>query len=97
MVIEARKLKDIISEGFNHQFNSVIGEHDMNAVVNAFARSGNPGTDPAPIPLRSAEALIEIIDALSTFGYDQAAKEVYGVTYPEWKKRHQKRATEGQL
>ena len=37
------------------------------------------------------------IDALDSLGYDEAAKEVYGVTYPEWKKRHQKKATEEQL
>mmetsp|Transcript_51879 Transcript_51879/g.110242 ORF Transcript_51879/g.110242 Transcript_51879/m.110242 type:complete len:562 (-) Transcript_51879:98-1783(-) len=35
--------------------------------------------------------------ALDCFGYDDAAKEVYGITYPEWKKRHQKKATEEQL
>ncbi|KAL7530380.1 hypothetical protein ACHAXR_005993, partial [Thalassiosira sp. AJA248-18] len=40
---------------------------------------------------------LRIIDALDSFGYDEAAKEVYGVTYPEWKKRHQKKATEEQL
>lgn len=37
------------------------------------------------------------IDALDSFGYDAAAKEVYGVAYPEWKKRHQKKATDEQL
>lgn len=37
------------------------------------------------------------IDALDSFGYDEAAKEVYGVTYPEWKQRHQKKATEEKL
>mmetsp|Transcript_14949 Transcript_14949/g.27049 ORF Transcript_14949/g.27049 Transcript_14949/m.27049 type:complete len:529 (-) Transcript_14949:51-1637(-) len=37
------------------------------------------------------------INALDSLGYDEAAKEVYGVTYPEWKKRHQKKATEEQL
>jgi len=39
----------------------------------------------------------QLINALDSFGYDEAAKEVYGVTYPEWKKRHQKKATEEQL
>mmetsp|Transcript_25681 Transcript_25681/g.54249 ORF Transcript_25681/g.54249 Transcript_25681/m.54249 type:complete len:551 (-) Transcript_25681:1781-3433(-) len=37
------------------------------------------------------------IGALDSLGYDEAAKEVYGETYPEWKKRHQKKATEEQL
>lgn len=37
------------------------------------------------------------IAALDSFGYDEAAREVYGVTYPEWKKRHQKKATDEQL
>ena len=37
------------------------------------------------------------IQALDSLGYDEAAKEVYGETYPEWKKRHQKKATDEQL
>jgi hypothetical protein len=37
------------------------------------------------------------IDALNSFGYEEAAKEVYGCTYPEWKQRHQKKATEEQV
>ncbi len=37
------------------------------------------------------------IKELDSFGYDEAAKEVYGETYPEWKKRHQKKATDEQL
>ena len=37
------------------------------------------------------------INALDSFGYDEAAKEVYGITYPDWKKRHQKKATDEQL
>ena len=37
------------------------------------------------------------INALDSLGYDEAAKEVYGVTYPEWKKRHQKKATDEKL
>ena len=36
-------------------------------------------------------------NALDSLGYDEAAKEVYGVTYPEWKKRHQKKATDEKL
>ena len=41
--------------------------------------------------------LQEIINALHSFDYDAAAKEVYGMTYPDWKKRHQKKATDEQL
>jgi hypothetical protein len=37
------------------------------------------------------------VDALDSFGYEEAAKEVYGCTYPEWKERHQKKATEEQV
>ena len=37
------------------------------------------------------------MDALDSFGYEEAAKEVYGCTYPEWKERHQKKATEEQV
>ena len=37
------------------------------------------------------------INTLNAFGYDEAAQYVYGCTYPEWKKRHQKKATDEQL
>ncbi len=37
------------------------------------------------------------VDALDSFGYDEAAKLVYGESNLEWKKRHQKSATEEQL
>ena len=37
------------------------------------------------------------VDALDSFGYDEAAKLVYGESYLEWKKRCQKSATEEQL
>jgi len=37
------------------------------------------------------------IAALDAFGYDEAAEYVYGITYPEWKKRHQKKATDQQM
>jgi hypothetical protein len=40
---------------------------------------------------------ISTVDALDSFGYEEAAKEVYGCTYPEWKERHQKKATEEQV
>jgi hypothetical protein len=38
-----------------------------------------------------------IVDTLDSFGYDEAAQLVYGCTYPEWKKRHMKKATDEQL
>jgi hypothetical protein len=44
----------------------------------------------------SEEGRTLIIDALNSFGYEEAAKEVYGCTYPEWKERHQQKATEEQ-
>ena len=37
------------------------------------------------------------VDALDAFGYDEAAKIVYGERYLDWKKRHQKSASEAQL
>ena len=37
------------------------------------------------------------VDALDSFGYDEAAKLVYGESILEWKKRHQRSATEEQL
>ena len=36
------------------------------------------------------------IDALNSWGYDEAAKEVYGETYTEWKSRHQQKKTTGE-
>lgn len=36
-------------------------------------------------------------DALNSLGYEQTAQHVYGMTYGEWKKRHQQKATEAQL
>ena len=38
-----------------------------------------------------------IIQALDALGYDETAEEVYGCTYPEWKKRHAKKATDEQM
>lgn len=37
------------------------------------------------------------IALLDSFGYDEGAQYVYGCTYPEWKKLHQKKATDAQL
>ena len=37
------------------------------------------------------------IESLDSFGYDLAAQYVYGSAYPEWKKLHQKKATEDQM
>ncbi len=39
----------------------------------------------------------EIVHSLDSFGYDEAAQLVYGCTYPEWKKRHMKKATDEQM
>lgn len=44
-----------------------------------------------------SEQQTRIIDALDSFGYDEAAQYVYGCTYPEWKKHHQKKATDEQM
>jgi gephyrin len=38
-----------------------------------------------------------VIKLLDSFGYDEAAQYVYGCTYPEWKKRHMKKATDDQI
>jgi molybdopterin adenylyltransferase len=37
------------------------------------------------------------VQALNALGYDEAAQCVYGMTYGEWKKRHQKKATDEQM
>ena len=40
----------------------------------------------------------ETIQALNAMGYEQAAQHVYGnMTYADWKKRHQKKATDEQM
>lgn len=39
----------------------------------------------------------QIIHDLNSFGKEEAAKEVYGSTISEWKKHHQKKATDGQM
>jgi hypothetical protein len=39
----------------------------------------------------------DVIKSLDMLGYDESAQEVYGCTYPEWKKRHQTKATDDQL
>lgn len=33
------------------------------------------------------------VQALNAFGYDEAAQHIYGMTYGDWKDRHQKKAT----
>lgn len=37
------------------------------------------------------------MNSLDSFGYDEAAKYVYGSTYSEWKKLHQKEASDEQM
>ena len=39
----------------------------------------------------------QTIHDLNSFAYEEAAKEVYGSTVSEWKKRHQKKATDDQM
>ena len=39
----------------------------------------------------------QTIHDLNAFAYDGAAKEVYRSTISEWKKRHQKKATDDQM
>ena len=39
----------------------------------------------------------DIVTTLQHWGYEDAAKIVYGVSYAEWKKRYQTKATEEQL
>ena len=47
--------------------------------------------------IREGETSLDIIKALDNWGYEDAAKVVYGCTYAEWKARHQSKATEEQL
>ena len=43
------------------------------------------------------EDWLPTIQALNAFAYDQAAEIVYGATYAEWKRRHQKKTTDEKL
>ncbi|GAX12603.1 molybdopterin adenylyltransferase [Fistulifera solaris] len=39
----------------------------------------------------------DTVQALNQMGYAEAAEHVYGISYDEWKKRHQRKATEEQM
>ena len=38
-----------------------------------------------------------VVKALNALGYEEAAQHVYGMTYAQWKARHQKKATNEQM
>jgi molybdopterin adenylyltransferase len=40
---------------------------------------------------------LPLVQALNAMGYEEAAEHVYGTTVGEWKKRHQKKATDEQM
>ena len=40
---------------------------------------------------------LPVLQALNAMGYEEAAQHVYGTTVGEWKKRHQKKATDEQM
>jgi molybdopterin adenylyltransferase len=40
---------------------------------------------------------LAVLQALNAMGYEEAAQHVYGMTNGEWKKRHQKKATDEQM
>ncbi|KAL7549495.1 hypothetical protein ACHAWF_012759 [Thalassiosira exigua] len=46
---------------------------------------------------RGMGALLDVNNALDSFGYDEAARMVYGTTYAEWKSWHLRKATDKQL
>ena len=47
--------------------------------------------------IQEGETYQDIVKALDNWGYEDAAKVVYGSTYAEWKARHQSKASEEQL
>jgi hypothetical protein len=47
--------------------------------------------------IQEGETCQDIVHALNKWGYEDAAKIVYGCTYDLWKKRHQTKPTEEQL
>jgi len=44
-----------------------------------------------------SENIEEVVRALDAMGYDEAAQYVYGMMYPEWKKRHAQKASVEQM
>jgi len=46
---------------------------------------------------KNAADEIKIVQALDAMGYDEAAQHVYGMMYPEWKKRHAQKASDEQM
>lgn len=52
-------------------------------------KAGNDGEN-----LENAD---EIVQALDAMGYEEAAQYVYGMMYPEWKKRHVQKASDEQM
>ena len=52
---------------------------------------------PSDFHFLSDEEKSSLIQQLDCFGYDEAAQDVYGCTYSDWKKRHQTKATENQM
>lgn len=43
------------------------------------------------------ENIDEIVQSLDAMGYDEAAQYVYGMMYPDWKKRHAQKASDDQM
>ena len=52
-------------------------------------KAGGEGENP--------EDVEEVVRALDAMGYDEAAQYVYGMMYPEWKKRHAQKASDEQM
>ena len=46
---------------------------------------------------KKGEADQNLVQALDAMGYDEAAQYVYGMMYPEWKKRHAQKASDQQM
>jgi Protein of unknown function (DUF1244) len=68
----------------------VLGARQMAAAKTAPSPS-------APASLASLSDAADDLRALDSFGYDEAARRVYGTSYAEWKERHQRAATQEQL
>lgn len=46
---------------------------------------------------KKGDADENLVQALDAMGYDEAAQYVYGMMYPEWKKRHAQKASDQQM
>lgn len=83
MVLEARTLSQYL-----------VSNPEM---AYAYAHRENGEQRGRPTAIQNAQALMDVTSALDGYGYDEAAFDVYGASYPDWKALHQKKASAEQM